>query len=285
MLRSTSVAGMFYESDFGKLDKQVESCFLSKLGPGDLPSSKREKKIYGIIVPHAGYPFSGPCAAWGYKELGEAKLPGRYVIIGVNHSGFASSKIATLDQGWNMPFGVVKPDNDLINDLVKVSKHVVRVDSKAHFNEHSIEVQLPFLQFVNKDKLKDLRIVPLIVNDLVKGIGKAIAKCSKDVIVIGSSDFTHYGVNYNYVPFSTDVKEKIYEMDGFGIDLILKLKTKEFLEYAQDKTICGAGAIALTMEIVKNLGCSKARLLRYYTSGDVSKDYKNAVGYGAIVFE
>ncbi len=286
MIRTPAVSGQFYESDFGKLHKQIESCFLSRFGPGDLPGKRRSKRVYGFIVPHAGYQFSGPCAAWAYKEMGESMFLQTYLIIGTNHTGYSESKIGTLDQDWETSFGVVKCDRERIKKIVSESKHIIRIDPKSHFNEHSIEVQLPFLQFVNKDNLRDLKIVPLIVNELsnIEAISSILAEEFKNALVICSSDFTHYGVNYNYLPFSAS-KEKLYALDKEAIKFILELDSSGFLSYSSGKTICGVYGIVLFIEVMKKMGASRGRVLRYYTSGDLTNNYSNAVGYGSIVFE
>lgn len=290
VLRKPIVAGQFYESGFERLDKQITECFKSKLGPGDLPVERSNKKVtYGIIAPHAGYQFSGPAAAWAFKEIAESRFPSCFVIIGPNHTGLATSKVSTTLADWETPLDQVKADKGFVREIISKCSFV-KDDFKAHFSEHSIEVQLPFLQFANKDKLRKIKIVPLIVSDydleLCRALGDMIADISEDICVIASSDFTHYGLGYGYTPFLSDVKENMYKLDGDAIELIKKMDTKSFLDYMSSKeaTICGAGAIAVCLEVMKNLGVKKGSLLNYYTSGDVINDYTNAVGYAAIKF-
>lgn len=290
LLRKPIVAGQFYESGFEKLDKQIMDCFKSKLGPGDMPVQRSNRKItHGVVSPHAGYPFSGPAAAWVYKEIAESKFPAVYIVIGPNHTGRGTAQISTTLANWEMPFGKVECDRGFARELISKCDFV-KDDLTAHAKEHSIEVQLPFLQFANKDKLKDIKILPLCVNnydlDICRVLGDTIADIQEDVCVIASSDFTHYGPNYNYTPFLHNIKDSIYGLDGGAIEFIKKMDTKGFLEYVKKKkaTICGAGPIAICMEIMKNLGIKKGQLMNYYTSGDVIDDYTNAVGYGAIKF-
>ena len=290
VLRKPIVAGQFYQARFEDLDKQIIECFKSKLGPGELPVKRSNRKVTpGVISPHAGYPFSGSAAAWAYKEIAESKFPSCFVIIGPNHTGMGTSQVATTLAEWETPFGIVKPDKDFARKIIKECSFV-EDDYKAHANEHSIEVQLPFLQFANKDELRKIKIVPLIVSDydldICRALGDTIADISEDVCVIASSDFTHYGPSYGYVPFLHNKKESMYELDGGAIELIKKMDTKGFLEYAKKKraTICGAGAIAVCMETMRNLGIKHGSLLNYYTSGDVIDDYTNAVGYAAMKF-
>jgi len=288
MSRKPIVAYQFYEGSFQELDKQINECFKSKFGPGDLPIKKREKNILAIVAPHAGYQFSGPCAAWAYKEIGESKLPDLFIMLGLSHSGYGSS-ISLKD--WETPFGIVKFDKEFGNSLIKNSK--LKHDEEAHSQEHSIEVQLPFLQFVNRDYLKKLRILPIIVSpdlgyeEIAKSIAKTIKETNKKASIIASSDFTHYGFNYGYFPFSKNIKENMYKLDKGAIEHILKLDAYRFLDYT-DKTgatICGKTPIAVAIETCKLLDAKKAKLLHYYTSGDIINDYGSAVGYGAISIE
>ena len=277
--RKEIVSGQFYESDFSGLDAQIRECFSSKFGPAELPLVRSDKKIISVICPHAGYMFSGGCASWAYKEIGESVFPDTFLILGLSHSGYDSC-VSLLD--WETPLGVVK------NDSAFSSAIGLPVDEEAHAKEHSIEVQLPFLQVACKDKLDSIRIVPIIVSSDYEKVSSlifdAIRKLNRDVVVIASSDFTHYGPNYGYVPFTNDIKESLYALDKKAIEFILKLDSSGFLDYIENKgaTICGKYPIAATIELSKKLGATSGSLLRYYTSGDVSEDYSSAVGYGAI---
>lgn len=290
LVRKPVVAGQFYELVFEKLDKQISQCFKSKFGPGDFPVERSNRKItYGLVSPHAGYQASGPAAAWAYKEIAESKLPSCYIILGPNHTGLATSEVSTTLANWETPFGPVQADRGFARELMGKCSFV-KDDYKAHSNEHSIEVQLPFLQFVSKDVLRKIRIVPLIITDydlqLCRDLADAIVDVSEDICVIASSDFTHYGPYYNYVPFSNEKKENMYKLDGEIISFVNKLDTKGFLECLNAKraTVCGAGAIAVCMEVMRHFGIKKGHLLNYYTSGDILNDYTNSVGYAAIKF-
>lgn len=287
-MRKPIVSGMFYADNFDELSNQINDSFHSKFGPGALPVKKRDNEIFGVIAPHAGYPFSGPGAAWAYKEIAESKFADVYIMLGLSHSGFKSC--VSLED-WETPFGTVKTDTEFARVLMANSglKH----DEKAHSQEHSIEVQLPFLQFANKDCLNQIRICPIIVSEdnayeeIAQSIKKTIEQTRKKAILIASSDFTHYGVNYGYFPFSDDIKENMYRLDNGAIEHIKKLDPEGFLSYINDTgaTICGRTPIAVAIASCKLLGAKKAKLLNYYTSGDITKDYSSAVGYGAISIE
>ena len=283
MVRKPFVAGQFYESDFDKIEKQLKKCFESKLGPGDLPITKREKKIKAVVAPHAGYQFSGPCAAWVYKEIGETPIPDVYIIIGPSHNGVRTS--TTFDD-FETPFGIVKTDKNFVETLVK---NGIPSDQHAHETEHSIEVQLPFLQFVNKDYLNSIRIVPIIIGDsnyerVAFSLSRTIKELNKKVIIIASSDFTHYGYSYGYVPFIYNIKEEIHNLDHKAIDLINKMDVTSFINFVEKTkaTICGRYAIA---SMLKTLNSGRGKLLSYYTSGDITGDYSNSVSYAGIVIE
>jgi len=263
-MREPVVSGSFYEDNFDNLSKQIENCF--EKGPGTLPIKRKDVEIKGVISPHAGYFFSGKCMAWVYKEIGESKFPSVYVIIGTNH--YNNETLVNLDD-WKTPFGIIRNYGDDLG-----------LEKSKMDGEHSIEVQLPFLQFVSKDRLKEVKILPIVTSSYNKDVVEKIRKI-KNKVVIASSDFTHYGDNYNYKPFIYNKKENLYLEDKKAIDFILKLDVKGFLDYSKNKTICGKGAIAMVMDLCKD---SKTRLVDYYTSGDVVNNYDNAVGYGGVVF-
>lgn len=291
MTRKAQFAGQFYEKDEFQLDKQIAECFEGKNGPGALPMLKRTNKIQAIIAPHAGYSFSGPCAAWAYKEIAEAEFADIYIILAPNHK---SNECAISMEGYETPFGVARVDQEFARALIEKNQEL-KENNALHNEEHSIEVQIPFLQFATKDKMHELKIVPILLGQdfdsdkLALDLKETIIESDKKAIIIVSSDFTHYGRNYHYIPFSQDVKKSIYEMDQKAIDFIEKLDSKGFIEYIDEKmaTICGAMPIAV---LLKTLKSSKVELMHYYTSADLEEDadpdkaYKNSVSYAAIVF-
>ena len=281
-------AGQFYEAQEFALDKQISACFEDKNGPGDLPLDKRPNKIKAIIAPHAGYVYSGPCAAWAYKGVTEAEFPDLYIVIGPSHvhnvSGIGMN-------GYETPLGLVRTDQEFARKLLEKNDEL-KSDDSAFDDEHSVEVQIPFLQFVSKDKMHELKILPMILGseiDIAKlalDIKDTIVELNRKVVFIVSSDFTHYGRNYHHIPFSSDVKKNIYETDRKAIEFIEKLDVDGWLQYVQENmmTICGFIPIAV---LLKTLKPTKVRLEHYYTSADLEEDsqYKNSVSYAAIIFE
>ncbi|MBS3107526.1 AmmeMemoRadiSam system protein B [Candidatus Woesearchaeota archaeon] len=286
MVRKAAAEGIFYENDFTKLDHQIKSCFLSELGPGELPGKRRDKKLYGLIVPHAGYSFSGPCAAWAYKEIAESKLPSAIVIIGPNHSAIGP-KAAVLSDDFETPFGRLKVDKSLVLELLEKCPFV-KEDIKSHEEEHSIEVQLPFLQFVCMDKLKDIKILPLVVSNLsyeeCLKISETLANYDPNILFIASSDFTHYGPGYNYVPFVYNVDKELEELDNQAFNLIHNFDGRSFFKYGQDKTICGLLPIIIVLEACKNLFAKKVNLLCYYRSTKIHHS-ENSVSYASFTIK
>ena len=288
-MRKAIVAGSFYEQEYGRLTKQIENCFYDKKGPGDLPAKKRDVSLKGIIAPHAGYAFSGACQAWAYKEIAESKIPKTFVIIGPNHSGIGPDFAVSFNENWETPFGSVRTDRTFGTELISKC-NLVKESDEVHKNEHSIEVQLPFLLYANKGVEGKIKILPLLVKNYdfesLRKVSEAITEISEDVCIVASSDFIHFGPNYSYVPFTYNVKEGIFNLDNGAIELIKKMDSVEFLNYVKRTraTICGSGAIAVLMECMKNLFVKKGNLLQYYTSGDVVGDYQNSVSYAAMSF-
>lgn len=285
MTRKPIVAGQFYAADFNDLTNQIQDCFKHKLGPGDLPLKERKKHLLAAIAPHAGYVFSGPCQAWVYKEIAESEFPDLYIILGVNHQGVET---CSSDESWETPFGRIAADTAFIKQL---ETNGIPIHNLEHQNEHSIEVQLPFLQFSAAQNLKKLRIAPIMIadNDYKKwadAIEKTLKQTKKNAVIICSSDFTHYGPDYNYTPFNTKVKEKVKALDLQSASFIEDLDPEGFLEFTEQKraTICGRYNILVTIELIRRMNQdAKVELLTYYMSGDIVGDYKNAVGYCAII--
>ncbi len=280
--RKPIVAGQFYPSDRNDLLKSIENSFRSSFGPGRLPSKRGKEKIKGVLSPHAGYPFSGAGAAKVFKEIGESDFPEAYLILGVNHGG---TDTCISDENWKTPLGEVQSDKDLIRILVEKG---IDINNDAHHYEHSIEVQLPFLQYVSKDREKELKVVCMMVaqgehEKIGENIWAAIK--DKDVMIICSSDFTHYGTHYRYIPFSGDVRKNMEKLDMGAVKFVKNKDAKGFLDYVEKTgaTICGKAGISVMLWLMKKMK-TECEVLGYYTSGDVMGDYSNAVGYASIVF-
>jgi len=279
MIRSPYVAGQFYELDPERLKQQIRGSFLHTLGPGELPTPGEisERDIVACISPHAGYMYSGACAAHVYSALSRQKKPEKIVILGTNHTGIGG--ISSSFEDWAMPLGVAKVDREAVKTLgLEVNEH-------AHRFEHSIEVQLPFLKYI----WGDFEFVPITVSPMPSArddLEERIAGLGGDVLVIASSDFTHYGPNYGFMPFTDNPKERLRELDMGAINKILDLDETGFNDYIArtGATICGAAPITAAIKTAKKLGAKTGELLKYTTSGDIVGDYSSAVAYAAIVF-
>ncbi|MEE8358041.1 MAG: MEMO1 family protein [Candidatus Hydrothermarchaeales archaeon] len=276
MVRSPSVAGQFYKSEPEGLKKQIESMFLHHLGPGKLPEEdgKRERDIVACVVPHAGYMYSGPAAAHVYFELARQKKPETIIILGPNHTGYGSG-IATTKEPWNTPLGTVNIDEDVADSIWK-GCDIVDMDETAHRSEHSLEVQIPFLQYI----YGDFKFVPIVMGfqdlETADEIANCLSNIDKDILIVASSDFTHY-------ESSKDAEYK----DMKALNAILDLDAKKFINTVYDLniSICGYGPIAVAISAAKKIGATKAKLLKYMNSGDITGDKNQVVAYAGIVFQ
>nr|AIF18565.1 putative dioxygenase [uncultured marine thaumarchaeote KM3_83_E04] len=275
-VRTPAVSGTFYPDDENELRSLIDDCFMHPIGPGKIPPTNSEQKIYGVICPHAGFVYSGPVACHSFYSISSSasKLA---IITGPNHYGVGQSIASMIDASWKTPLGLVEVDSESALEL-RDGLDILELDSFSHSKEHSIEVQVPMLQETFSHEMKILPIS--LINQEQKTatkVGSAIAKIAqkKDALLIGSSDFTHYEEN-----------EFAHRQDLALIDPILKLDVDEFYKilYERHVTACGFGAIASTMIACKELGATEGKLLKYATSGDVSGDKSSVVGYASIIF-
>ena len=277
IVRSPAVAGMFYHLNQEMLRKQIKSCIDHKLGPKKI----KEEKFIAAVVPHAGYPYSGPVAAWTYSKIPKCN----YIILGPNHSGLGSTFGLMKEGVWKTPLGSANIEDKTAKKLLENCK-LLEYDILSHEPEHSIEVQLPFIQYRFGE---DFNFIPICVMNespsfdfleecrfVGKSIAEVIKKEKKKWIIIASSDFSHY------IPY-----ENAYSIDNYVIDAILKLNEKDFFARLQEKnaSVCGFGPIAIAMIAAKELGAKKGELLKYATSGDITGDKGAVVGYSSIIFK
>ncbi|MFH0897516.1 MAG: AmmeMemoRadiSam system protein B, partial [Candidatus Bathyarchaeota archaeon] len=195
MIRLPCQAGTFYSSSAAALKKQVEECFLHRFGPGNLPKVEAgPQKLTSLISPHAGYMFSGPIAANGYYLAAQEGRPDTVIILGPNHTGYGSGVSIMVEGVWRTPLGDVEVDTELAKDIQQ-SSELIDIDENAHRFEHSIEVQLPFLQYVYGTTFK---LVPIcmMMQDLQTScdVGESAAKAAsgRNVLIIASTDMSHY---------------------------------------------------------------------------------------------
>jgi AmmeMemoRadiSam system protein B len=279
-IRRPTQAGSFYAGDAESLKIQIEDCFLHKFGPQKLPivNVGGSRRIVGLVCPHAGYMCSGPVAANAYYALASDGKPDLVVILGPNHTGYGSGLAVAAEGFWRTPLGDVEVDGETASQIVQEAR-IVDVDELAHRFEHSIEVQLPFLQYLYGSGFK---FVPICfqMQDLASAVevGKALAAvlAGRNAVVIASSDLTHYEPQRTAVAKDMAVLKAVEAMDVSQFYSIIE---------EQDVTACGYGPIAALITVAKALGAKAADLLCYKTSGDVLGDYSGVVGYAAVCFK
>ena len=273
-MRKAAVAGYFYPQSREELESLIARLFEDKRGAG-LPKPKDafDGKLVGVVVPHAGYIYSGYTATFSYKAIAEHGNPKRFVIIGPNHTGYGKP-LAVGNEDWETPLGIARIDEELATHIVENSN--AEWDNLAHLMEHSVEVQLPFLQYLFGD---DFTFVPICMGEQTlenaKSIANALASYKKDFVLIASSDLNHY-----------DEHRTTYEKDMIAIKEILGMNPKAFYKALGDYNItaCGYGCIA-TLMFLASLKNAKPRLLNHTTSGEISGDMMRTVGYASIAFE
>ncbi len=270
--RSVVAAGSFYPLSPVKLKETINDLF------GRPIYHKRSGFLHGMIAPHAGYLYSGRVAARAYYELSKYK-DRTFVVIGPNHTGLGDDLSIMYSARYQTPLGKVRVDSDLGHRLCKSLG--VSNDFLAHSREHSVEVQLPFLQFIYGNP----KVLPIVIGDVdlntLKRIGSLLA--GEDVTIIASSDFTHHGPVYGYSPFS-NVELELREHDMIAINHIQRLKVDDFYSVGIKSTICGFRPITVLLQAMKERG-AKPHFIEYDTSASVTGDYSNVVGYASVVFK
>jgi len=278
--RGPVVAGSFYPADQKELSRLIESCFTHELGPGRLPTPKGTSQVGGLIAllsPHAGYVYSGPVASHGFLLLSERQRPRTVIVVGPNHTGVGMDVSLYPEGRWLTPFGAIEIDNELTYSLVRRSA-LFTIDESSHTNEHSIEVQLPFLQYV----LESFKLVPICMLDQSKEtsseVGDVLAEAmvGRDALLVASSDLTHY-----------EPAESARKKDEQVLSAAMALDVGRLYSTiaSTGSTACGYGPMAVAMIVSQKLGSKKGTLLKYANSGDIMGDNKAVVGYSAVSFE
>ena len=265
MIRSPVVAGQFYPASPSSLEAQVRG-FVDEKAP--------KEEVIGLVSPHAGYVYSGSVAG---AVISRIQFKDTFIILGPSHTGSGKPFSIMTEGSWETPLGEVEIDSRLGKQILTRSRHLEE-DHVAHSYEHSIEVQLPFLQYFKRD----IRIVPILFSHAVasvyKEIGKEIAEAIKELgaetVIIASSDMTHY-----------ESQEAARRKDTQAIDAILELDEDKLMRRVGELniTMCGYVPTVALISAAKELGANRAELIRYQTSGNVSGDYSAVVGYAGII--
>jgi len=266
-IRKPAVAGQFYPSSSQSLRNQIETFI-----------DQRSNRLDAIacMLPHAGYVYSGAVAA---GVVSSVNVKDKIILLGPNHSGYGPPFSIMSEGIWQTPLGEIKIDSNLAGQILKNSKYL-EDDFLAHVYEHSLEVELPLLQYFKTD----FEIVPIVLLSAemtaLKEIGKGIANTIKEsnikdsVLIIASSDMTHY-----------EPKAEAQKKDQEAIKAILELNEDKLMEKIQrlDISMCGYAPVIVMLTCAKLLGAKTAKLIKYQTSGDVTGDFTAVVGYAGIV--
>ena len=267
MIREPAVAGQFYPAAAEELKSMIR---------GMVDEKATKEDVIGYYAPHAGYVYSGPVVG---ATVSRVNFKDTCVIMGPSHTG-AGAPFSILTEGtWRTPLGNVEIDSELAKAILANCSHL-KEDRLAHLQEHSIEVQLPFIQYFRPD----IKFVPITLShanaSIYRNIGVAIAKAIKDtgkeVVIVASGDMNHY-----------ESQKITHTKDRQAIESILKLEAGELLERVREFSIsmCGYGTAACLIYAAKEMGPVKTELVKYQTSGDVTHDFEAVVGYAGIIFK
>ena len=275
-MRYPAVAGQFYPSDAEELKETIKHLFLGPLGPGFLPYNfSGEKDIVGVVSPHAGYVFSGQVAAHSYLEMSRGERPDTVVILGPNHTGIGSP-VSVTRHDYLTPLGAASTDKEMVRSILKHGKGALDDDVTAHRHEHSVEVQVPFIQYIDTE----VNIVPIVMMDqrpesarrVAEAIDSAAEELNRHIMIVASSDFSHY------VP-----RRVAEEKDALAIEKIEQLDSRGLYSTVKRHGIsmCGYGPVMVLLEIAARSGVAAAKLLKYATSGEI-QPMEEVVGYSSI---
>jgi AmmeMemoRadiSam system protein B/AmmeMemoRadiSam system protein A len=267
MVRNPYVAGYFYPAPAGELRKMLA---------GLVDESVPKEDVIGLLVPHAGYQYSGPVTGAAVSRI---RIKDTFIIMGPTHTGRGKPYSIMPTGTWKTPLGNIEVDTDLAMRIIERSGHL-EPDELAHQEEHAVEVQLPFLQYFRPD----VRIVPIILGGapievyqkIGKGIARAIMELKREAVVMASGDMTHY-----------EPQSAAREKDMKAVEAMLALDEEELTRRYQGLRIsmCAYGPAACLIAAVKELGANTAELVKYMTSGDTTGDYDAVVGYAGVIFK
>ncbi|MBI2166572.1 MAG: AmmeMemoRadiSam system protein B [Chloroflexi bacterium] len=279
-VRDPAVAGAFYPASSVELLQQIEHCYLEARGPGAVPSVRDAPLdgVVGLILPHAGYAYSGAIAAHGMAALARLGRPERIVILGPNHYGVGPGLALPQEGAWWTPLGHAPVDGRLVEGLLKAWP-ILSPSSAAHRYEHSMEVMLPFLIHLLGSSPPFVAIAMAdqsLETSLSLGEVLAATVSKGSVLVIASTDLSHY--------YPQDIAQ---EKDGQAIEAIIRGSPQGVNEVVEGQGVnmCGPGPVMALLAYMGRIGLSKIDLLAHGTSGDASEDYSRVVGYAALLLQ
>jgi len=299
MVREPVVAGRFYESHADTCRAHLDQLLCpaipdpSSQAPFLTPLDSGVTRWIGGLVPHAGWSYSGAITAKVFRAIAAGHVPHTVVLFGGVHRCAGRQAAMFVGGEWETPLGRAKVDDRLAERLLGHTNLIVD-DAYAHEDEHSIEVQIPFVQHV----FPDAKILPIMVPPIPNAheVGEAVARTVEayqyDVVVIGTTDLTHYGPAYGFTPHGRGAVGHRWAReinDRRFIDLVIEMRSTDVVaEAALSHNACSAGAVAATLRAVMALGATTARLLAHTSSSEVAagrgEDHDNSVGYAGVVF-
>jgi len=276
MVRKSPIAGSWYPGEKKQLQSQIEE-YLAKAKPAAI-----EGRICALISPHAGIQWSGQAAACGYKLLKGQKIK-RVIVLGPSHYSGFRGLATSAEEYYETPLGKIKVDKETSEALYKIT--LFQGPRNAELQEHSLEMQLPFLQSV----IGEFLLVPLVVgelslNDYAEAARALSPYLDANTIVVASSDFTHYGYRFGYQPFKENPRDNLKKLDEGAIKKIIAKDFQGFLNYVDETgaTICGTRPIGIILKMLP--AKAQGTQLDYYTSGDLTGDFSSSVSYASIAF-
>jgi len=280
-MRHPAVSGAFYPSSKTELGRLIEECFAKEAGLPPPAEFGSNPGLVSVVSPHAGFMYSGPVAAFSYREVALSfREPPTFVILGPNHTGLGAP-LSLSREDWLTPLGPVKNDVSLGTAILGASNGRIEANEQAHAAEHSIEVQLPFLQFIFHGK--EVRFVPICMGfqdyessvAVAEAVLRASAAVKREILLIASSDFTHFESAESAKRKDSAALAKLKALDAQGFDAAVRAKRA---------TICGHGPIASAIHYARLKGCRRGDVLKYANSGEVTGDLNEVVAYCSAAF-
>ncbi len=267
MNRNATVAGYFYPGSAAAIRNMLDK-YMDKKAP--------KVDAVGLLVPHAGYQYSGAVAG---ATISRVAFKETFIIIGPSHSGLGKPFSVWPEGVWQTPLGLVEVDAPLARKIIELSAYA-EADFLAHEDEHAVEVQLPFLQYIKPD----VKIVPMILasaslehyQEIGRAIAAALKELKKEAVVLASGDMTHY-----------EPADRAREQDMAAVEAMVALDEEELTRRYNRRhiTMCAHGPAATVIAAAKELGATGGELVKYMNSGDGTGDYRQVVGYAGVIFK
>ncbi len=276
--RTPAVAGQFYAGTKTALTDQIESAYQHPVGPGTLPTVDLEGDLpMSLVSPHAGYPYSGPVAAHGFARLAAGGRPNGVIIVGPNHGRHGVPLAISGADAWETPLGTVPIHDSLRTELANFPG--LDIDESTHEGEHSLEVQVPFIQYLYEDEVP---ILPILmsrqdetrIDQLVDALDEVLRK-STELVLIASTDLTHYEPQNTARRADRAIREGIVNLDDGAVMGASR----------SGHTMCGPGPTGAILRASRDQGAEDGTVLKYATSGDTAGGSDSVVGYVSAAIE